>query len=229
MTRGLIVTPLALLALLAAGTASAWGAAQRSITVSGTGIVTSVPNQAAFTFGVATNGKTAQEALSANASRMNRVISALKAAGIRATNLQTAEISLNPNTNSNGTIITGYSASNSVTATTDDVAEAGPIVDAAVGAGSNLVSGPSLTPSDQTLLNRKALAAAVADARTDAETIAGAAGVRLGPLESVTEVSNPTPPIVPGGFAERAAAAATPVEAGTVQTEEDITATFAIS
>jgi uncharacterized protein len=228
MTRRLIVAPFALLALVA-GSATAFGASPRTITVSGTGTVTSVPNQAAFTFGVATNGKSAQQALSANASRMNRVISALKALGIRSANLQTAEISLNPNTNSNGTVIVGYSASNSVTATTDNVAKAGPIVDAAVGAGANLVSGPSLTPSDQALLNHKALQAAVLDARTGAEAIAAAAGVKLGALESVSEVSNSTPPVVPGGFEARAAGAATPVEAGTVQTEEDITATFAIS
>ena len=223
-----IVAPLAAAGALAAGTCGAFAATPRTITVSGTGIVTSVPNQAEFTFGVTTNALTAQGALSANAVRMNRVVAALKALGIRAANLQTAEISLNPTTNTDGTEIIGYSASNSVTATTDNVAKAGPIVDAAVHAGANLASGPTLTPSDQVLLDRQALAAAVANARAGAKAIAGAARVKLGALLTVTEVSNSTPPIFPAAEAARAANGSTPVEAGTVQTEEDITATFAI-
>ena len=81
--------------------AGAAGAGDRTITVSGTGIVTTVPNQAGFSFGVSTTGTTAQQALSSNAVRMNRVIDALKRLGIRPADLQTSEVSLSPNTNSN--------------------------------------------------------------------------------------------------------------------------------
>ena len=56
--------------------------------------------------------------------------------------------------------------------------------------------------------------------------VATAAGVRLGGVQTVTEQSN-TVPVLPG--AARAAPATTPVEAGTVQTEEDVTVTFAIA
>ncbi len=226
MKRPAIVALLALSGLLAT-TQGAAAAAPRTVTVSGTGIVTTVPNQASFSFGVSTTGKTAQEALSANAAHMNRVIDALKRTGITAANLQTAEISLSPNTNQNGTSIIDFSASNSVTAVTDDVARSGAIVDAAVAAGANLVSGPTLTPSDQLLLSRRALAAAIADARARALAISTAAGVKLGAVLSVSEVSATTP-VLPG-LAARAASPSTPVEAGTVQTEEDVTVVYAIS
>jgi uncharacterized protein YggE len=223
MRRGALLAALAAAGILTAG-ASAMPS--RSITVNGTGIITTVPNQVAFSFGVSTTGRTAQEALSANARLMSRVIAALGRLGLHGAALQTAEISLTPNTNQAGTTVVNYGASNSVTATTADIARAGAIVDAAVGAGANLVSGPSLTLSDQLLLDRRALAAAIADARARAQTVAAAAGVRLGAVQTVTEQSN-TVPVLPG--AARAAPATTPVEAETVQTEEDVTVTFAIA
>jgi hypothetical protein len=220
MKRLTILAPLAALAALAASSQAL--AAPRTITVNGTGIVTTVPNQAEFSFGVSTTAKTAQ-----TAAEMNRVIAALKGQGLTAAELQTAEISLTPNTNQNGTAVVNFSASNSVNATTDDVARSGGIVDAAVRAGANLVSGPSLTPSDQLVLQRRALAAAMADAHARAEAIAHAAGVSVGAVQNVTEQSSSTPPVLPE--AARAASPSTPVEAGTVQTEEDITVTYAIA
>lgn len=225
MKRLTILAPLAALAALAASSQAL--AAPRTITVNGTGIVTTVPNQAEFNFGVSTTARTAQAALAANAAEMNRVIAALKGQGLTAADLQTAEIPLTPNTNQNGTAIVNFSASNSVNATTDDVARSGGIVDAAVRAGANLVSGPSLTPSDQLVLERRALAAAMADAHARAEAIAHAAGVSVGAVQNVTEQSSSTPPVLPE--AARAASPSTPVEAGTVQTEEDITVTYAIA
>jgi len=225
MRRCGVLTTIALCGVLA--TAADASASQRSITVSGTGIVTKVPNQAQFSFGVATTGGTAQAAISANDARMNAVIAALEKAGLRARDLQTAEISLTPNTDQSGTHIVNYSASNQVTATTGSIARSGSIIDAAVRAGANLASGPTLTESDQLQLERQALKAAVGDARARAEAVAGAAGVTLGAVESVTEVSNSTP-VLPQ-YASAAATKGTPVEAGTLQTEEDVTVTFAIS
>jgi uncharacterized protein YggE len=224
MKRGVLLASLAATGILTAGASAA---PPRSITVNGSGIITTVPNQVAFSFGVSTTGRTAQEALGANARLMSRVIAALGRLGLHGAALQTAEISLTPNTNQAGTTVVNYGASNSVTATTGDIARAGMIIDAAVHAGANLVSGPSLTLSDQLLLDRRALTAAIADARGRAEAVATAAGVRLGAVQTVTEQSN-TVPVLPGA-ARSAAPATTPVEAGTVQTEEDVTVTFAIA
>jgi uncharacterized protein YggE len=225
--RRILVVAVSLAGLGAVAVPLAEAGVQRTITVSGTGIVTTVPNQAEFTFGVTTTGKSAQAALSANAARMTSVIAALKRLGLGPADLQTAEVSLNPNTNDNGTAVINYSASNSVNATTDNVARSGAIVDAAVGAGANLVSGPSLTPSDQLQLSRRALGAAILDAHARAAAAAAAAGVKLGEIEVVTETSSSTPPVLPE--VARAATASTPVEPGTVQTEEDVTVTYAIA
>jgi uncharacterized protein len=224
--RRLGIVGLAVAAAAAACFAAAGSAATpRTITVNGTGIVTSIPDQANFTFGVSTRGSTASAALTANGKQMTKVIAVLKGLGIDARNIQTAQISITPNTNQAGTTVVNYAATNSVTARTKNIATAGRLIDAVVRAGANLVGGPSLSASDQHALSRKALSAAVADARARAAVIAAAAHVKLGRVRSVTEVSSG--PITSSGFAEKAAA--TPVEAGTVQTEADVTVTFDVA
>ncbi len=224
MKRAILLVPVA--ALLVSATASAAGG--RSITVQGTGIVTTVPNEADFTFGVSVTAPTAKAALGANATRMNAVIAALRSQGVAAADLQTAEISLSPNTNDTGSRILDFTATNSVTVKTSSIARSGSIVDAAVGAGANTVSGPSLTVRDQVALTQRALRAAVANARARAQAIAGAAHVRLRAVLTVTEGSSSPITFSPAPKAS-AAAAGTPVQAGTVQTEEDVTVTFSIS
>ena len=216
---------LAAAALVAASPATA--APSRTITVNGTGIVSTVPDEAQFTFGVSTTAPTAKGALSANAGRMNRLIAALKAAGIAPADIQTAEISLSPNTNENGSRVLSFTAGNSVTVKTKQIAKAGSIVDAAVGAGANLVSGPSLGPSDQAALQRSALQKAVADARGRAVAIAQAAHVTLGRVMTVDETSSSPVQFSPTAKAALGAPS-TPVEPGSVQVEEDVTVTFSI-
>ncbi len=209
------------------GASSAAGAAAPSrgtITVSGTGIVNSVPNQADFTFGVSVSAKTATAALAVNSAQMNRLIGALKKRGVAPRDIQTAQISLSPNTNPGGNRVLGYTASNSVTAHIRKIGDAGPIIDAAVGAGANEVSGPSLTSADAQRLYRAALKAAIANARAKAAAIASAAHVTLGGIRSVIEASSaPYPKPLAGGVAS---SASTPVQPGTIQTEADVTVTF---
>jgi uncharacterized protein len=222
-----ILLLVSLVALLATATATATAANNRTITVLGTGTVTTVPNEADFTFGVSLTGATANSALRANAQRMNAVIAALKKLGIAPADIQTAQISLVPNTNDTGTKILNFTASNSVTVKTKAIAKSGGIVDAAVSAGANTVSGPNLTASDQVALTQRALHAAVANARARALAIASAAHVRLGAVLTVSESSSSPITYSPSAKAN-VAATSTPVEAGTVQTEEDVTVTFAI-
>lgn len=216
-------------AALAAPVASSSAAASvRAITVHGTGIVNAAPTRAVFTFGVGNDGSTAARALAANSAAMNKLIAALKAKGVAAADIQTAEVSLSANRTQSGSRILNYSASNSVTALVRSIADAGPVIDAAVAAGANQLSGPTLSAADQQALSRRALAAALADARARAAVIARAAGVSLGKVISVSEEST-TPPLPLQNDFGAAKAAATPVEAGTIQIEADLTVAFAIA
>ena len=196
-----------------------------TITVTGNGTVEVTPNRASFDFGVTTNGPTAAEALSRNSSEARAIIAALKKAGVDSSAIQTTQVSLWPQTSSNGRVITGYQASNSVQVTAA-LAKSGSLVDAAVGAGANNVNGPTLDTADRASLYNQALTRALATAKGKAQAIAKATGLTLGAALKVREGGAPTP-IVYGEALTARSAAAPPIEAGTQKIEASVTVTYA--
>lgn len=199
-----------------------------TITVTGNGSAKAVPDQASFDFGVQTQAATASDALSRNADQANAIVAALEKAGVDASQIQTTDVSLWPQTASDGTEIVGYQASNSVQATVP-IARAGDTVDAAVGAGANNVDGPNLSVSDQTATYADALKQALADAKAKAQSIADASGLTLGAVQTVSEGSDQSGPLPVYGEAHSAAGPAPPVEAGTQQVQATATVTYAAS
>ncbi len=209
-----------------AHSATAAPADTRTITVTGTGTVTAVPDRASFDFGVDVKAATAADALARSASLSRAVIAALESAGVAKADLQTTQVSLNPQSSPDGTSIVGYEATGSVSATAA-IAKAGSIVDAAVGAGATTVSGPGLSRSDADALGKQALAKAVDDAKARAQALADAAGVSLGRVESIVDGGGASP--MP--FAGKASfgAADVPVEPGTQDTTATVTVTYLVS
>src|SRR5262249_51077644 len=194
-----------------------------TITVTGNGTVDSTPDRGSFDFGVTTNGATAAEALSRNSAEAHSIIDALKKAGISAVDIQTTQVSLWPQTSSNGLKITGYQASNSVNVSAA-LARSGELVDAAVGAGANDVDGPSLDTADKSSLYNRAVDKALSDAKQKAEALASAAGLTLGTALKVHEGGNE---VVQPLFAEAArSSAAPPIEAGTQKIQASVTVTY---
>ena len=88
-----------------------------------------------------------------------------------ATELQTQSVSVSPRYGAQ-MAVQGYVAQNSVSATIRQLGQAGAVIDAAVAAGANQVYGPSLVRGDQAELYRRALRAAVDDARASAQALA---------------------------------------------------------
>ena len=195
------------------------------ITVTGTGIVNTVPDRAEFSFGVHTESATAAAALGANGALMTKVIDAIEKAGVAKGDIQTSQVSLSPQTSSDGKRITGYAADNSVTVTIRDLGSAGSVVDAAVAAGANEVSGPSLSSSDQSALYLQALKKAMADAKAKAEAIASGGGISLGAVTTVVEGGG-SPIVLPSATAGKDG---TPISPGTEQITATVTVTYAIS
>ncbi len=194
-----------------------------TVSTTGHGVVTAVPDEATVTAGVQTQATSAAAALAQNATLMNAVVAALK--GAAGGDLQTQQVSLYPRTNEQGGV-TGYSAENSVSAKSK-IAAAGALIDAAVGAGANTVSGPTLDVSGRDQLYRDALKKAVADARAKAAALAAAGGFGVGPVSTVSEVGSAPQPV----FAAEAATSAkdsTPVEPGTQDVTADVMVTFRI-
>jgi uncharacterized protein YggE len=209
------------------GARSASGADPSSggITVNGTGSTSVVPDRASFTFGSVSQAGTAAEALRASAESVTRIVAALRRAGVAKADLQTAEVSLEPRLNANGDAVVDYTATNSVTATVRKLAEAGGVVDAAVGAGANQVYGPNLVASDRDASYGTALEAAVADARRKAELLASTAGTTLGRITSIVEAGGTPQPLFAASAAQDSAPA---IQPGTQTVEAAVTVTFAV-
>ncbi|HEY4411663.1 MAG TPA: SIMPL domain-containing protein [Gaiellaceae bacterium] len=225
----LLVTLAIAVALLAGGAdaaTTATGSTGDTVTVDGTGTVTAVPDQAEFDFTVQTKGTTAAAALSRNGTDTKAVITAVEGTGVPDANIQTTDVSLDPVMSSDGTSIIGYTASDSIAVTKLAIAKAGGVVDAAVAAGANSVSGPSLSLSSQDALYNDALKAAVAQAKTKAQALADAAGRNLGDVVSIVEGGGQAPlPFAVGA----AAKASTPIQPGTQDVQATVTVTYALN
>jgi uncharacterized protein len=227
------ILPVAALLLLAAavaavalpGSATSAAAEPAGITVQGTASVESVPDRAELSFGVESQGATARSALAANAAEMRRVLAALKAAG--ATNVKTQYVSLSPRYTERNEA-EGFSATNSVSATVRPIARAGAVIDAAVAAGANQVSGPSLSSGDQTALYRQALKSAVENARATAQALASASGLSLGRVTAIVEGGGAPEPL-PFAAANKAMDESTPIDPGTEKVGATVTVTFSVS
>jgi uncharacterized protein YggE len=203
---------------------SAADAAEEGITVTAVGSVKAVPDRAELFFGVTTHGPTAEAASQSNARRMQGLIDALKAAGVRAEDIRTQSISVSPRHSPDGRELPGFTAENSVSVKVAS-ARTGAIVDLAVDNGATNTGGPSFDVSDREVLYREALADAVREARKKAEAIAAAGGVSIGDVTRVVEGAEAGPPI----FLEAAArdrATTTPVEPGREEVQATLTVTF---
>lgn len=199
----------------------------QGITVTGTGTVSAVPDQAEFSFGVERQARTAQQAFADASAGMTRLVEALRRSGIAAADIQTQQVSISPRYSDNGSDIVGYSASSAVSAKLTDLARAGAVIDAAVAAGANQVFGPSLSVGDRTQRYQQALRSAVADARTKAQALAAASGLTLGRIATVVEAGAAPPPVPVAEAAGRASDVQ--IEPGTQAIEASVIVTFSVS
>ena len=196
-------------------------AAWQTVSVSGVGRVTLTPDRATFSAGVQSVAPTLGAATQDNAARMTAMLAALRKAGATDRELRTTNLSIYPQfapQEGKGTRIVGYQVSNNVTVTRDDTASVGRLIDAAVQAGANSLSGVSFVVSDPARGRDGGLQAAFADAKAKADVLARAAGRSIGRALAITEggAAMPPGPMPMYRRAEmgQAASFAAPVESG---------------
>ena len=199
--------------------------------VTATGEVTRVPDVAIISTGVVTKSATASGAISQAASRMARVRAALKAAGVEDRDIQTSNLSLNPDyryDNNQPPKLVGYQASNTVTVRFRDIASSGKIIDALVAEGSNQINGPTLTIDKPEAALDEARAQAVRIGRARAELYARSMGLRLVRVIAVSESggSYPVPPPMPVMMQARAEAASSKIDPGEQKLQVNLAMTF---
>jgi uncharacterized protein YggE len=201
--------------------------AARTITVTGHGEASGVPDVAELSIGVTSRDKTAAGALGAMGDRANKLIAVIKGAGVDDKDAETSGLSLQPTTDNSGQI-TGYEASTTVVATIRDTSKVGPTIDdAAAQVGDDVrLDGVDFSFQDSGSLMSAARADAVKQARAHAGDLATAAGVQLGAVLSITEGTTATPIPVPAASAS--AAASVPVQPGSQSVSVDVTIVFAV-
>ena len=204
-------------------------AAGTVLDVSAQGRVARVPDVATIRAGVVSQAPTAAAALADQASRMSRVLAALRSAGVQPRDIATANVGLSPQyryAENQPPQITGYQATNTVAIRFRDIGKAGSILDALVAAGANQIDGPELAIDRPEAALDEARLEAVKTARARADLYARAAGLRVRRIVSIAEAGvdagSPRPPMV---YARAASMdAKTEVAAG----ERDLTVTVQV-
>jgi len=172
-------------------------AAEKLITVTGEASIAVAPEAAVIRIGVSSQDKTAREASDANARQMTAVLAAIKANGVAERDIQTSRLSLQPQYDPNKgtpTHLTGFQATNQVTVKVRDIDKLPALLDRAIAAGANEMSGIEFVVLEQSKVLDRARDDAIADAHRKAELYAKAAGAKLGRVVTITEEGSAAPP-----------------------------------
>ena len=176
------------------------------------------PDIATVSAGVVTQAADGNTAMRQNAEQMNRVLAAIRAAGVAEKDVQTSGINLHPQyryEENQPPRITGYQASNTVNVKLRDVAKMGKVLDALVASGANQINGPSFGIDDPEPLYDQARVEALRRARDRADTYARALDLRVRRIVSISEGGAALPPPMPRMAMMKAEAYdSTPVAAG---------------
>ena len=174
---------------------------KRTLSTSGSGEVSKVPDEAELSAAISAVAHTAKEAMAEISEKGNAMMKAIKKFGIEDKNVQTGSISLVPvyKRRRHGEPveepkITGYRASLRYQVASKKIKTFGTLIDALAKAGANNISGIRFYVTEHTVMANEARKKAVEDARQAAQVMAAAAGVKLGPAMTIQDSGGVTVP-----------------------------------
>lgn len=208
------------------------GTVEHTITVAASGEVSVSPDVADVYLGISVKQPSAKDARSAAATQMAAVVAAVKGLGVADKDIVTTNVSLSAvydYSATTGSRLTGYLFSNTVKVTVRDIEAVAGVIDGAVSAGATTVQGISFRLDNPKPLESQARTLAMNDARAKADALAGAAGVHVTGVASISEtvVSSPAQ-YTPSPVAYDKAAASTPIQTGTTDIEIRVTVAYLI-
>lgn len=162
----------------------------RQIVVSATGTVEAAPDMATVTLGVTRDARTASQAMADVSEATAAVLASIADAGIEDRDVQTSSLNLNPiwdRGNERPPQVRGYVASTTLSVRVRALDDLGGLLDRLIGDGANTLNGLTFGTADSDPLEQAARADAVRQARSKAETLASAAGLALGPVQTIAE------------------------------------------
>jgi uncharacterized protein YggE len=168
------------------------------IVVSGHGEMKVSPDRATIQISVQTRAATAGAAATENASQEQSVLSALKALGLGADQLSTINYNVYPEQRfdqGKEPVIVAYNVTNTILADVRKLAQVGPVIDAALAHGANMITSLQFYASNTEAARRVAITTAIEKARAEADAAARAAHGSLGTLLEINvSPSSPPPP-----------------------------------
>jgi len=191
------------------------------ISVVGRGEIKVSPDRATIQISVQTRAVTAAAAAAENATKQQSVLSALKALGLTDDQLSTINYNVYPEQRyeqGKEPVIVAYNVTNTILVDVRKLSQVGPVIDAALAHGANMITSLQFYASNTEAARRSAIASAIEKARADADAAARAAHGTLGSLLEVSIGSYSAPPPRPLMMARTMAAGAaqadTPINPG---------------
>ena len=199
----------------------------------GEGVVKRTPDRAWVSIAAESRARTAREAQKLNADAMTSVLAKIKASGIPADAIETSSYVLQPEFDfvDNRQRLRGYVARNSVEVRVDDLPKLGGVLEAAVDAGANQVSGVRFDLKDRDAVEREAVKLAVADARARADAAAAGAGLQVARVVRIEEerhASGPPRPMAMMRESLQVTSGEPPISPGEIEVRATVTLTAAI-
>lgn len=176
-----------------------------TISVTGEGEVSAIPDIGTFSFSVEAEGKDATTAQNESATKMNAVLSYLKEKGVEDKDVKTENYSLYPKYRYETKVCPmgsycpgeqvqdGFTVSQTVTVKVRAVDTAGELISGVGEKGATNISGLSFTIDDTTALKDEARTEAIKDAQDKAKELARQLGVRLDKMVGYYEDENGYP------------------------------------
>ena len=165
-------------------------AAGTLLNISATAEARRVPDVATLSAGVVTEAADGNSAMRQNAQQMDKVITAIRAAGIAERDVQTSGINLGPRyqyAENQAPKITGYQASNTVSLKVRDITRLGKVLDALAAQGANQINGPSFEIDQPEPVRDEARMAALKQAQERAQTYAESLNMQVRRIVSISE------------------------------------------
>ena len=160
-----------------------------SVTAAGRGEARVAPDRATVLLTVETRARTAAAAAAENARRQQSTLDALAKLGIARNLLGTAGYTVFPEQRyqeNQSPVVVGYVARSTVRAEVRRIDQVGPVIDAALAAGSNAVGGVRFAASNIDAVRRSVLDSAVVNGCESAAAVARASGQTVGELLEAT-------------------------------------------
>jgi uncharacterized protein len=189
------------------------------IVVTGRGEIKVSPDRATIQISVQTRAATAAAAAAENANKQQAVLAALRTLGLGADQLSTINYNVYPEQRyeqGKEPVIVAYNVTNTVLVEVRKLSQVGPVIDAALSHGANMITSLQFYASNTEAARRIAIATAIEKARADAEAAARAARGTLGTVLEINIGAYSPPPPRPMMMMSRkdAAQTETPINPG---------------